>query len=83
MELSHDMLSLETQAAIKVGVESVTALVLARDDLIILTDFMADEAGCTAREVADAVERPWKYRDELAEAKAALTAAAAALTGRA
>ena len=72
MELSHDMLSLETQAAIKVGVESVTALVLARDDLIILTSWLADE-GYSASDIAYAVEKPWKFADVLDAAKADLT----------
>jgi len=72
-----------TQAAIQVGVEAVAELVLARDDLIILTDWMAgddysDGSNYSARDIADAVERPWKYRDELAEAKAALKAAVSA-----
>ena len=72
MELSHDMLSLETQAAIKVGVESVTALVLARDDLIILIDFMAGD-NYSVDELAIAVAKPWKYTDVLEQAKADLT----------
>ena len=51
----------------------IQALGAERDDLIILADFMADTAGATAREVADAVAKPWKFADVLAEAKAALT----------
>ena len=35
----------------------IQALGAERDDLIILTDYMADEGGHTAREVADAVAR--------------------------
>lgn len=37
-------------------------------DLIVLTRWMADE-GFTAGEVADAVEKPWKYTDWLAIAR--------------
>ena len=42
------------------------------DDLIILIDFMAGD-DYSVGELADAVAKPWKYADVLAEAKAALT----------
>jgi hypothetical protein len=38
-------------------------------DLVTLTDWMADDGGYTAREIADAVAKPWKFADELAQAK--------------
>ena len=64
-------LSPETQAAIKVGADAVAELVLERDDLILLVAYMASE-DYTTEDIALAVERPWKYVDVLAEAKAAL-----------
>jgi hypothetical protein len=41
------------------------------DDLIVLTAWLA-ERGHSARSVAYAVEKPWKYLDELSLAKAVL-----------
>ena len=38
------------------------------DDLVVLTRWMATE-GFTAAEVADVVEKPWKYADWLAIAQ--------------
>ena len=39
-------------------------------DLIVLTDWMANEASFEAGDIAEAVRKPWKYEDELAEARA-------------
>jgi len=43
---------------------------LSYDDVVTLTAWMA-AAGCTATEVAYAVEKPWKHHDELDLARAA------------
>ena len=72
MSITINTLSLETQAAIRVSTEAVAELVLARDDLIILTAHMA-ERGYVSNEIAYAVEKPWKFADVLADAKADLT----------
>ena len=34
------------------------------DNLVTLTAFLAENAYTKAREIADAVEKPWKYEDE-------------------
>ena len=54
------------------------ALGTEREDLIILTAFMAgddysDGSNYSAGDIAYAVEKPWKFADVLAQAKAALT----------
>lgn len=38
-------------------------------DLILLTEWMAEAAGFEASDIAEAVRKPWKYEDELAEAR--------------
>ena len=42
------------------------------DDLVLLTAWMAAE-GYTPNDIAYAVEKPWKWAEELVQAKAALT----------
>jgi len=48
------------------------ALNVSHEDLVILIDFMAGD-DYSVGELADAVAKPWKYTDVLAQAKAALT----------
>jgi hypothetical protein len=55
-------------------------VVISHQDLIILTRWMAVE-GLDAHEVADAVEKPWNWREDLAQAKAELKASVLAHPG--
>jgi len=48
-----------------------------REDLVILVAHMAGDYFFSARDIADAVEKPWKFADVLAEAKAELAGAPA------
>ena len=50
------------------------------DDLVLLTSWLA-EVGESAKTVAYAVEKPWKYADELSLAKAVQTHEAEHSTG--
>lgn len=43
-----------------------------REDLILLVDYMVGET-YNPSEIADAVRKPWQWREELAQAKADLT----------
>lgn len=52
-------------------------------DLIVLVDWMAKEAGFEADDIAEAVRKPWKYADELAEAREWMTEQIAAMARRA
>jgi len=68
------MSALTTQAVLATvdsAIEAIETLKADRDDLVILVAFMASE-DYTTEDIALAVERPWKYADVLAEAKAAL-----------
>ena len=54
------------------------ALNVSHEDLVILIDFMAGDdysagSNYSAGDIAYAVEKPWKFADVLAQAKAALT----------
>ena len=51
--------------------KAIDDLAAARDDLVILVAYMAENL-YTAHDIAYAVEKPHKYADVLAEAKAAL-----------
>jgi hypothetical protein len=51
--------------------KAIDDLAAARDDLVILVAYMAAE-DFSAQDIAYAVEKPHKYADVLAEAKAAL-----------
>jgi hypothetical protein len=42
-------------------------------NMILLTRWMADEDGATGSEIADAVEKPWKYEEEFLNAGGVLT----------
>lgn len=59
------------EAVLIKDVHALDAVRIARNDLVILTSFMAGD-GYSANDIAYAVERPWKFVDVLAEAKAAL-----------
>jgi hypothetical protein len=47
-------------------------IVISHHDLIVLARHMATE-GYDGHEIADMIEKPWNYRDELTQAKADLT----------
>ena len=52
-------------------IEAIETLKAERADLVILVAYMA-ERGDNVRDIAYAVEKPWKFADVLAEAKAEL-----------
>ena len=57
--------------AVDSAIRAIETLKADRDDLVILVAYMASE-DYTTEDIALAVERPWKYVDVLADAKAAL-----------
>ena len=61
-------------AAVDRAIRAIETLKADRDDLVILVAFMAAEY-FSAQDIAYAVEKPHKYLNVLAEAKAALEAA--------
>ena len=48
------------------------------DALVLLTSYLADRSPSDAKDVAYAVEKPWKYEDEYKEALAEIAAEEAA-----
>ena len=60
------------ESALVHDVRKFDALMIAGNDLIILTSWMAAE-GYTSDNIAEAVRKPWHWADELEQAKADLT----------
>ena len=73
--LPETLAALEATKAIALG--AIEILRTDRADLVILTAYMAgddysDGSNYSAGDIAYAVEKPWKFADVLADAKAAL-----------
>jgi hypothetical protein len=58
-----------TATTVRVDEPSIDPESITHDDIVLLTAYMAEE-GYPASEVAYAVEKPWKYIEELVKAQA-------------